>query len=171
MFAKSIFNSKIRYGIAVYGIPKFDFKLQEQSMDPGLQKIQILQNDMIRLLGNHRRADHVSMKKEREKHKMFSVNQMAVYHVALEMFNVVIKSSAENIRDKVILPDNPHYNMRSRKKEEVRVPRPPPKSCMGFSYTGPKLYNYLPEIFRKTTDKKVYKALLKTWIWEEIPSE
>ena len=40
LIAESIFNSKIRYGIAVYGNPKFDFKTQEQSMDPNLQKLQ-----------------------------------------------------------------------------------------------------------------------------------
>ena len=139
-------------------------------MDPGLQKIQVIQNDMIRLLGNHKRSDHITMKTEREKLKIFSVNQMAVYHVALEMFNIVVKESSENIREKIILPENPFYEMRSRNKGEVRVPKPPPKRCMGFSYTGPKLYNYLPEVFRKTTDPDLYKELLKNWIWDEIPS-
>ena len=74
------------------------------------------------------------------------------------------------IRNKVILPENPFYEMRSRKKGEVRVPKPPPKRCMGFSYIGPKLYNYLPDVLRKITDPELYKELLKNWIWDEIPS-
>ena len=98
------------------------------------------------------------------------INQMAVYHAALEMINNVFNSTAENIQEKIILPENPFYEMRSRSKGEVKIPKPPPKRCMGFSYTGPKLYNHLPEVLRKIADPILYKELLKNWIWEEIPS-
>ena len=57
------------------------------------------------------------------------INQMAVYHAALEMINNVFNSTAENIQEKIILPENPFYEMRSRNKGEVRVP--PPKTCLG----------------------------------------
>ena len=41
-------------------------------------------------------ADHVVMKTAREKLRIMSVNQLNIYHVALEMFNIMVKSSAES---------------------------------------------------------------------------
>ena len=38
IIAESIFTSKIRYGLAVYGTPKFDFQ-SDDPMDSGLQKL------------------------------------------------------------------------------------------------------------------------------------
>ena len=53
-------------------------------------------------------------------------------------------------------------------KGEVKVPFKPSKPY--FSYTGPKLFNFLPEEMRKTTSPMSFKAQLKQWIWENIPS-
>ena len=167
--ADSLFNSKIRYGLAVYGTPKFDFQ-SDDPIDNGIQKLQVLQNQMIRVICNHRRSDHIVMKKERERLKMMSVNQLAVYHVGIEMFNVITKHSAETIREKIILQENPRYQLRNRDSGKVKVPDRPNKSCIGFSYTGPKLWNFLSEEIRLTTNTSQFKAQLKSWIWENIPS-
>ena len=167
--AEAIFTSKMRYGLAVYGRPKFDFQAEEP-MDSGLQKLQVLQNQMIRLICNHRMSDHIVMRKEREKLMMMSVNQLAVYHVGIEMFNIITKSSATTIREKLILEDNSRYELRNRRNGQVRVPERPRKNCTGFSYTGPKLFNHLPEEIRKSTSTHQFKNKLKSWIWENIPS-
>ena len=168
IIAEAILTSRIRYGLAVYGTPKFDFSSQEQSMDPNLQKLQVIQNDMIRLLCNYKRSDHIVMKSAREKMKIMSVNQMCVYHVGLEMFNIIVKSSAERVKEKMTLQQNPAYQLRNRNNGEVKVPIKPSKPY--FSYSGPKLFNYLPEEMRKNTSPKSFKAQLKNWIWENIPS-
>ena len=137
-------------------------------MDPNLQKLQVIQNDMIRILGNNKRSDHVVMKKEREKMNMMSVNQLCVYHVALEMFNIIVNSSAEKVKEKITLQENPSYQLRNRNNGEVKVPTKPSKPY--FSYSGPKLYNFLPEEMRKTTSPQSFKSQLKKWIWQHIPS-
>ena len=137
-------------------------------MDPNLQKLQVIQNDMIRVLYNHKRTDHIEMKKLREKVNIMSVNQLCVYHVALEMFNIIVNSSAEKVKNKLILQDNPSYQLRNRRNGEVKVPFKPSKPY--FSYTGPKLFNFLPEEMRKTTSPMSFKIQLKQWIWENIPS-
>ena len=98
IMGEAIFISKIRYGLALYGTPKFDFSSQEQSLDPNIQKLQVIQNDYIRVICNFTRTDHVVMKTAREKLRMMSVNQLNIYHVALEMFNITVKSSAEKVK-------------------------------------------------------------------------
>ena len=47
MIAEAIFQSKLRYGISVYTIPKFEFNNLEQAMDPNISKLQVIQNDEI----------------------------------------------------------------------------------------------------------------------------
>ena len=104
----------------------------------------------------------------REKFRMMSVNQLNIYHVALEMFNIMVKSSAERVKKKFTLQENSSYSLRNRENGTVKVPAKPSK--LYFSYTGPKLFNFLPEDIRKTTDPDTFKVLLKKWIWDNIPS-
>ena len=168
IIGEAIFTSKIRYGIALYGTPKFDFSSQEQSLEGNVQKLQVIQNDYIRVICNLKRADHVVMKTVREKLRMMSVNQLNIYHVALEMFNIMVKSSAERLKKKFTLQENTSYSLRNRENGAVKIPAKPSKSY--FSYIGPKLYNFLPEVIRKQKNQNIFKGLLKTWIWDNIPS-
>ena len=108
------------------------------------------------------------MKSLREKMNIMSVNQMCVYHVALEMFNIVVNSSAERIKEKFTFQENPSYQLRNRNNGEVKVPVKPSKPY--FSNSGPKLFNSLPEDIRKNKSPKSFKVQLKNWIWENIPS-
>ena len=80
--AEAIFQSKLRYGISVYTIPKFEFNNLEQTMDPNIAKLQVIQNDMMRLLVGKSRKSYTNMEKVRKELKMMSVNQLSVYHVA-----------------------------------------------------------------------------------------
>ena len=43
--SEAIFNSKMRYGTALYSRPKFEFNHLEQAMDPNIEKVQVVQND------------------------------------------------------------------------------------------------------------------------------
>ena len=67
--AEAIFQSKIRYGISVYTIPKFEFHNLEQAMDPNITKLQVIQNDMVRLLKGKDRKSHTNMEKLRQELK------------------------------------------------------------------------------------------------------
>ena len=42
----------------------------------------------------------VNMAKTKRKNKIMSVNQMAVYHMIMEVFNIIYNSSSEQIQNK-----------------------------------------------------------------------
>ena len=91
IIADSIFNGKLRYGIAVYYTPR----LKDEDENCKLQEsLQVLQNDMLRELFGHKRADKVNMQKLREKQELHSVNQLACYHILLETFNIMNLNSS-----------------------------------------------------------------------------
>ena len=81
MIAEEIFNSKIRYGISVYLTPVFEEEdLKSKKLPKNTNILQTLQNHMIRVIYGTKRQNHINMKNIREKIKMMSVNQMAIYH-------------------------------------------------------------------------------------------
>ena len=83
--AEAIFNSKIRYGASVYLIPVFDredLKWRRYSNpEDHTYTLQTLQNMMIRVIYGFKKSQHINMEKLRNKIKMFSVNQLVVYHI------------------------------------------------------------------------------------------
>ena len=95
--AEAIFSSKMRYGMSVFTIPKFEFNNFEQTMDPNISKLQVIQNDMVRLLIGKNRKSQTNMEKARHKLKIMSVNQLSCYHVAIEMYNVINNMSSETL--------------------------------------------------------------------------
>ena len=169
MIAEAIFQSKIRYGISVYTIPKFEFQNLEQSIDSNITKLQVIQNDMLRLLVNKKRNSHTNMEKLRNELKMMSVNQLSCYHTAIEMFNIINNNSSASLHEEMIqVPKG--YSLRGLKDGTVIVPEKGKKSCNGFHYMGPKLWNFLPKHIRKTTIRNIFKEKVKDLIWESIPS-
>ena len=169
MVAEAIFQSKIRYGISVYTLPKFEFNNLEQSIDPNISKIQVIQNDMLRLLVSKKRGSNTNMERLRKELKMMSVNQLSCYHTAIEMFNVINNNSSASLHEEMIqVPKG--YRLRGLEDGTVQVPERGKKSCNGFHYTGPKLWNFLPSHIRKTTIRNIFKEKVKDFIWEHIPS-
>ena len=169
MIAEATFQSKLRYGISVYTIPKFEFNNLEQTMDPNITKLQVIQNDMLRLLVNKTRDSHTNMERLRNELKMMSVNQLSCYHTAVEMFNIInFKSSASLHEELIQVPKG--YGLRGLEDGTVKVPDKGKKSSNGFHYMGPKLWNFLPSHIRKTTIKDIFQEKLKDFIWENIPS-
>ena len=143
--AEGIFNSKIRYGICVYLKPTFEREdVKTETLSEGMRQLQTHQNHMLRMVFGHSINDHVNMKKLREKIKMFSVNQMTIYHTLLEAYNVVNKTSSEKIQELWSDPREQPYSLRSVTNNDLKVPRQPKLKAQGFSYFAPKLYNMLP---------------------------
>ena len=141
----------------------------EQSMDPNISKLQVIQNDMLRLLVNKKRDSHTNMEKLRNKLKMMSVNQLSCYHTAIEMFNIINNKSSASLHEEMKqVPKG--YSLRGLEDGTVNVPEKGKKSCNGFHYMGPKMWNSLPSHIRKTTIRNVFKEKLKDFIWESIPS-
>ena len=85
------------------------------------------------------------------------------------MFNIINHKSLVPLYEEMkMVPRG--YNLRGMEDGKVQVPEKGKKSCNGFHYMGPKLWNFLPGHIRKTTFKKIFKKKLKDFIWEEIPS-
>ena len=167
--AEAIFSSKMRYGMSVFTIPKFEFNNLEQTIDPNVAKLQVIQNDMIRLLIGKTRKNHTNMEKTRHKMKIMSVNQLSCYHVGIEMYNIINHKSSDTLHEEIKkVPRG--YNLRGLEDGKVQVPEKVKKSCNGFHYIGPKLWNFLPAHIRKTTIKSIFKDKLKDFIWDHIPS-
>ena len=109
------------------------------------------------------------MEKLRNEIKMMSVNQLSVYHVAIEMYNIINHKSSESLHEEMkMIPRG--YNLRGLEDGTVRVPQKGKKNCNGFHYMGPKLWNFLPGHIRNTTIRNIFKDKLKDFIWENIPS-
>ena len=85
------------------------------------------------------------------------------------MFNVINNSSSKSIEENLKMLER-GYSLRSLEDGQVKVPIKGKKSCQGFSYIGPKLWNYLPKEIRTTTKIDPFKSKLKEWIWSHIPS-
>ena len=125
---------------------------------------------MLRLIEGKKMKSHTNMQRLRERIHMMSVNQMAIYHTALEMFNIIQHSSSDTLREKLTMQQNTHYQLRNRKNGEVCVPKRPKKNALGFTYHGATLWKHLPKDIRMAEKPGHFKSLLKKWIWVNIPS-
>ena len=167
MIADAIFNAKLRYGIALYFKPRLkegDEKCSTQ------EPLQVLQNDMLREIFGHKRADRINIEELRKKQGMLSVNQLACYHILIETFNILNRNSSPQIEEKIRPRINTRYNMRSNDKGELHIIDKPLKSCTGFTYMAGKLWNLLPEEVRRISEPDPFKVKIKAWIEESIPS-
>ena len=171
MIAEAIFNSKIRYGCSVYLNPVFDQEeLKMKKLSKNTSSLQVLQNSMLRIVFGYKINQHINMEQLRKKIRMFSINQMCIYHTLLEAYNVTRYSSSECIKRKWENKNQNEYSLRSKTTNDLIIPEKPVTKCSGFSYNGAKLFNKLPENIRKTSSPSTFKALIKTWIWQHIPS-
>ena len=90
-------------------------------MDPKIEKLQVIQNDMIRLLIGKNRRSHTNMEKTRHQLKMLSVNQLSCYHVAIEMFNIINYKSSESLYEEMKVVSK-GYSLRGIEDGKVKVP-------------------------------------------------
>ena len=170
MIAEAIFNSLLRYGVAVFLKPVYDEEdLKARKLPKNTNTLQTLQNSMIRVIYGLKIQNRVNMKNVREKIKMMSVNQIAVYHTLLEAYNVMSHLSSEQIKLKWTIIEK-KYALRSVTNNDLKVPEKPKLKCEGFTYNGAKLFNMLPPKTREIKDPNTFKTEMKNWIWENIPS-
>ena len=61
IISEAIFMSKVRYGLAVYTKPKYEFNHLKQHMDPNVARLQVIQNDLLRMMQGHSGKSHTNM--------------------------------------------------------------------------------------------------------------
>ena len=166
IIAEAIFNSKIRYGIAVYSSPRTE---EDEAENEDMKRIQVLQNDMLRLFNGHTRAAQVNMRTLREDQQILSVNQLACYHIALEMHNVIWRNSSYPLKQKIQQLKEGCYRFRSESRGDLIIPRRPSRGCAGFSYMGPIIWNKMSKRLREVFEPDPFRKELKHWIREAIP--
>ena len=146
IISEAIFFSKLRYGIAVYYLPR----LTENDEKCTVQEcLQVVQNDMVRELFGHRRKDRINMQTLREKHNMMSVNQLACYHILIETFNILYNDSSPQILEKIGHRENKRYEMRSNVREDLHIIEKPKKAVQDLHMCQE---NY-GICFQRTTEK------------------
>ena len=169
MVAEAIFNSKIRYGIALYLNPVFEVEeVKARTLRKEASKLQVIQNDMLRMIFNYRKQDRINMEELRTEIGMFSVNQMNIYHTLIEAFNVINYGSAENIQELWMPKLQRHYS--NRRMLDVKVPKVDHIRCRGFTWYGAKLWNKLPDSIKEIKNPDLFKTGIKQHIWDTIPS-
>ena len=170
IIAEAIFNSLLRYGVAVFLKPVYDKEdLKMKKLPKDTTTLQTLQNSMLRVIFGLKLKNHINMKNVREEIKMMSVNQISVYHTLLEAYNVMRHLSSDQIHMKWTIIER-KYALRSITKGDLKVPDKPKLKCLGFTYNGAKLFNMLPVQMRKLEEPNTFKTMTKDWIWENIPS-
>ena len=125
---------------------------------------------MLRVILGVKIQDQINMKKVREKIQMMSVNQMNIYHIILESYNIMRNSASEQIKTKWTNFSEHDYLLRSETNKDLKVPDKPSPKCLGFSYFGTKLFNMLPRYVREDENPSNFKKMTKEWIWKNIPS-
>ena len=123
---------------------------------------------MLRLILGIKEKEHTNMQRVRERLKIMSVNQMAIYHTLLQAFNVIKKSSSDQVKMKWLIECETKYVLRSTTKNDLAIPDKPMKKCTGFSYNGSKLFNKLPYSIKETVNIDIFKTQIKNWIWKNI---
>ena len=68
-------------------------------MDSNIARLQVVHNDLLRLIEGKTRTNHTNMQKLRESIKVMSINQLSCYHVAMEMYNVINHSSSDLLQE------------------------------------------------------------------------
>ena len=147
---------------------KEDLKTRKQLAHT--KTLQVLQNSMLRVVMGLKLEHHTNMEKLREKIKMMSVNQLCIYHTVMEAYNVVTKSSSGQVKAKWEHQNGQPYSLRRKDNVELKVPDRVRVNCTGFTYHGAKLFNLLPNETRNCTNHDTFKSLVKSWIWENVPS-
>ena len=101
IIAEAIFNSKIRYRIAVYLKPTFDREeVKTEKLSEHTKELQVVQNSMVRVILGLKQADHINMREVRKQINMLSVNQMSVYHTVMEAYNIFNRTASEQLQMK-----------------------------------------------------------------------
>ena len=134
-----------------------------------MDKLQVMQNDMLRVIKGYRRSDHINMKELRRTMNMMSINQLSCYHVLLEVQKVLFSNSSQQLKEKLKPQTEPSYALRSYSNGDLKVPQRPSRGCFGFSYTGSKCYNMLPSEIRETQKSGPFKRKMKEWVKNNIP--
>ena len=135
-------------------------------MSTTLKELQTLQNEMQRVILGIKKEDRVRNEELWRMTGMTTVNHMAVFHTIMEMYNIIQNGASESIKRSLEENNKTDRITRSQTTNTARVPKKDKKN--GFTYYGAKLWNVLPEEFKRLNPDS-FKRAVKQWIVTNIP--
>ena len=72
---------------------------------------------MVRVILGLKQADHINMKEVRKQINMLSVNQMLVYHTAMEAYNIINRTASEQLQKKLSKHEGKHLKRNAANNE------------------------------------------------------
>lgn len=131
----------------------------------GLHRLQLVQIAAARLLTNSRKHEHITP-------VLYSLHWLPVqfrinFKILMFVFNA-LTGLAPSYLCEILTPHKPSRALRSAGQHLLKVPRSRFKQWgdRSFAVAGPKLWNLLPIELRSITDRPLFKAKLKTYLFK-----
>ena len=163
---EALVNSKIRYGIAAYCPVRFS---DDNSKNVMIQRIQVLQNCLMRTILGKRQSDCVPVKTLLKQTGYLSVNQLGVYHTLQEVFSILNYQSIPSLAGEFLKSKNEFYNTRQSEKDLFVLHQDIVTRRISFILRGVKLWNELPTNIKSITKKDNFSNHVREWVISNIP--
>ena len=164
--ADGFFNSQIRYGLPIFLRPRLN---ESDPLSNQLNVLQVIHNEMVRVIAGVQRRDKVNMTKLRQSLTIMSVNQMLCQAMINETRKVIIHDTVPSMKSLLTESGSSNIQTRARTKSLLRTPVYRTRSMEGFAFHASKLYNKLPTDLRICQAHSNFKKKLNLWIVENVP--
>jgi len=163
--ADGLFNSQIRYGLPLFLRPRLHASAPTSSH---LYELQVIHNELVRLIVGVNRRDKVNMAELRESHHIMSINQMLCQATAIETFKVTHHDSVPSLKNMLTETGTSSIITRSRSNALLRTPLRTTRVAEGFATHASKLFNMLPMALRENQSYSSFKSKLNKWITDHL---
>ena len=158
--ADGIWSSKLRYGLQLYA------KVRTNHQDPinsNMDKLQIAQNKLARVLENVKLSDRVPVKTLLEKHNLLSVNQTSAQIKLTEIWKAINMASypIKIVKQSTIKDARTTRGVTFEKLVEQGLSSLTFNSCIG---DATKLWNKAPEAVRATKTFNSARAEIRKFV-------
>ena len=153
--AESLFISKLRYGLQLFGQVRWTSEETTPSLIAQLQKSQ---NKLLRFLNKSRISDKISTKSMLEKHNMLAVNQINAQIKLTEMWKAV-NDPDHPFKIKKTSIDSQKITTRSNTNGILKIHAISDITKRTFINDGTKVWNMAPDEVKKCTTFESAKRL------------
>ena len=163
-----IFNSKMVYGIAVWG----KLRLSEQDKTSvNMEALQVMQDRSLRICLNLKWDCGESRSKLLQSSKSLSVNQFVAYHTLTLVWNILKSKSPSYLYSQFVQVSSRNARTSSRSISRGDLSQGGRLECKrnGFVQQGTRLWNKIPSALKDINKKTLFKNHCKNWILLNIP--